>query len=106
MPLNLNRPVTHEERQWNNAVSKARRNFGYFWREVYWDSQRQESQCEFAAALFEFSEEQNGKLVSERVWLSDIWCLGPDDLTELLYEKNQPLPYHRRYRLCWIPWPD
>ncbi len=76
MPSNLNRPVTHEERQWGNAVSKARRNFGYFWREVYWDSQRQESKCEFAAVLFEFSEERNGRLVSERVWLGEIWCDG------------------------------
>ena len=76
MSLPFKQPISHEQRQWQTAVAKARRTFGFFWRELFWDNQREQSQLQFAAVLFEFAEEQDGLLVTERIWLSEIFCDG------------------------------
>ena len=76
MSVSSNKPVTQEQRLWNNAVAKARRNFGYFWRELSWENQRATKELEFATVLFEFTEEQEGGIVAEYLWLCNVYCNG------------------------------
>ena len=94
--------MTNEERLWHSATSKARRNIGFFWRELFWDNQRDEQEVEFAAVLFEYKEDNHGVVVTERVWLADMNCDGLN-VTGTVLSEPQHLLQVQRGQQCTVP---
>lgn len=65
-----------DQRQLKNSIRMARKTFRYFWREMFWDSQRPEPLCSYAAVLCNFGEMQGDQQVNEKLWLTNIICDG------------------------------
>ena len=65
-----------DKRQLENSIRMARKSFRYFWRELFWDSQRPEPLCSYAGVLCNFGEMQGDQQVNEKLWLTNVICDG------------------------------
>lgn len=54
------------------AYAQARDTFKYFWRECYWEQRRIVKGLSHAAVKAPFSQEINGQIETEHMWLDDI----------------------------------
>lgn len=90
--------VEGEDKEMNRAIQKAQDTFKYFWREMTWEYRRIVPAFQLACVKVIFTQEIQGKIETEHMWINDIHFDGdniygtlinePDVLTNV---KNQDL---------------
>ncbi|MBR8464101.1 DUF2314 domain-containing protein [Campylobacter sp. faydin G-24] len=70
------------------AFNEARKTFRYFWREQSWEYQRIIPKLDFSCVKVMFSEEIDGELLVEHMWINDVYFDGKFIYGTLINEPN------------------